>query len=604
MAKTVIGLDIGSWSIKAAVLESTLRGFTLVDVLEHHIPRGPSGETPPLSTGPAVRALLREVKAWDAIASAVPGKRVLVRELTLPFTDDKRIRSVLGFQLEDLLPFDLEDLVYDYYRVGNTEDGGAQLLCAAVERSWLTEYLRELQEADAAPKVLTLEALALPHLLTQLGGTAAGASVAMVNLGHATTSVSVIRDGVTQAIRTISGGGHHITVAIMKALDLDYGEAERLKHHAVRFDGAAVPGIEQAVLDKVAKIAWKALEPVIRDLRLTLHAYANQHSDGVGELVLFGGTSQIPGLEESLAAAIGLPTRRPDALGAAWSQAGARSNIAASSPAAVALALRFVGGNASDSLDFRQGDFAHESDYKAIRDRAGWLMLMAAVLVMAFFGRQYADYKGLEKNHAALVAQLSDYSSTVLGKDDTDFTHVLDTVKNPPEAEAEEVFPEVTAFKAFLQVTTAQDAVNAREPENPSGVAPGPRDAAPPSLGDEEGEEGMTADGVPLAPGDTPVAERDGRYKVELKQVQIDTKTAFVKGEANNIEAVEALTGELKRNPCFRAVETNDTTRISFGDRQDWLRFQLKIDIGCQKAVEEKPKEKPKADKPAAGGGE
>ncbi|MEZ4269115.1 MAG: pilus assembly protein PilM [Myxococcota bacterium] len=601
MAKTVIGLDVGSWSIKAAVLESTLRGFTLVDVREHHIPRGPSGEIAPLSTGPAVRAVLRDIKEWDAIASAVPGKRVLVRELTLPFTDDKRIRSILGFQLEDLLPFDLEDLVYDYYRVGNTEDGGAKLLCAAVERSWLTEHLRELEEADAAPKILTLETLAFPHLLNQLGGGTPSAAVAMVDLGHATTSVAVVRNGVTQAVRTISGGGHHITMAIMKALDLDYGEAERLKHHAVRFDGAGVAGIEQAVVDKVAKIAWKALEPVLRDLRLTLHAYANQHDEGVSELLVFGGTSQIPGIEESVSGALGLPTRRPDVIGAPWSQVPAGSTAAVSSPASVALALRFVGGGAADSLDFRQGDFAHESDYKAIRDRAGWLLLMAAVLVMAFFGRQYAHYKGLEKNHAALVAQLSDYSSTVLGKEDTDFEHVLDTVKNPLEAEAEEVFPEVSAFKAFLQVTTAQDAVNAREVGGQPGVAPGPRDPSPPGVGDDEE---ATADGVPLEPGDTPVPERESGYKVELKQVQIDTKTAFIKGEANNIEAVEAFTGELKRNVCFRAVETNDTTRISFGDRQDWLRFQLKIDIGCQKPVEEKPKEKPKADKPAAGGGE
>jgi type IV pilus assembly protein PilM len=600
MAKTVIGLDIGSWSIKAAVLESTLRGFTLVDVLEHHIPRGPSGETAPLSMGPAVRAVLRDVKAWDGIASAVPGKRALVRDLTLPFNDDKRIRSVLGFQLEDQLPFDLEDLVYDYYKIGPTEDGGARLLCAAIERSWLTEHLRELKEADAAPRILTLEALALPHLLSHLGGVPADASVAMVDIGHETTSVAVIHGGVTRAVRTISGGGHHITVAIMKALDLDYGEAERLKHHAVRFDGGAVAGVDKPVADKVAAIAWKAMEPVLRDLRLTLHAYTNQHADEVGELWVFGGTTQIPGLVEAVEDELGTPTRRPNVLAAPWSQAAVRSKVDASAPAAVALALRFVAGGSSAALDFRQGEFAHESDYKALRERAGWLMLMAAVLVLAFFGRQYIHYQGLERNHAALVAQLEEYSESVLGAKDPDFEHVLTKVKNPPEAEAEEVFPEVSAFKAFLLVTTAQDAVNARAAEERGGQAPGPRDAAPPALGDEEE---LDTGGVPLEPGDAPVPERESGYKVELKQVQVDTKTAFVKGEANNIEAVEAFTGALKQNPCFRAVETNDTTRISFGDRQDWLRFQLKIDIGCQKAVEEKPKDKPKVEKPAADGG-
>ena len=43
MAQTVIGLDVGTWSIKAAALESTLRGFSLVEVAEHHLPRGADG---------------------------------------------------------------------------------------------------------------------------------------------------------------------------------------------------------------------------------------------------------------------------------------------------------------------------------------------------------------------------------------------------------------------------------------------------------------------------------------------------------------------------------------------------------------------------------
>jgi hypothetical protein len=82
--------------------------------------------------------------------------------------------------------------------------------------------------------------------------------------------------------------------------------------------------------------------------------------------------------------------------------------------------------------------------------------------------------------------------------------------------------------------------------------------------------------------------EDSDRYQVELKQVQLDLKAGYIKGEANNIEAIEAFNAELKKRPCFMSVETSDTTRLSFGDREDWLRFQIRIDIDCSPEEDEK----------------
>ena len=104
MAQHVIGLDVGAWSIKAALIESTLRGFALVDFAEHHLPRDPAGRLVDENVSGAVRACLREFKDWDTVCTAFPGKKVMIRELELPFSDDKRIKSILGFQLEDQLP--------------------------------------------------------------------------------------------------------------------------------------------------------------------------------------------------------------------------------------------------------------------------------------------------------------------------------------------------------------------------------------------------------------------------------------------------------------------------------------------------------------------
>ena len=80
MAQTVIGLDIGSWSVKAAVLESTLRGFSLVEVAEHHLPRGTDGSLLGEDRTSSLKALMREVRAPEVFTTAVAGRHAMTRE--------------------------------------------------------------------------------------------------------------------------------------------------------------------------------------------------------------------------------------------------------------------------------------------------------------------------------------------------------------------------------------------------------------------------------------------------------------------------------------------------------------------------------------------
>ena len=204
MAQTVIGLDIGTWSIKAAVLESTLRGFSLVEVAEHHLPRGVDGNLLNEDRTSSLQALLRDVRPPEVVATAVAGRHAMTRELSLPFSDDKKIATVLGFELEELLPLDIDELVYDYEPLEQGPDG-ANLLCAAVDKGWFSDFLAELQAADIDPKVVTLDAMAYAHLLASLGDEEeVQGCVALVDVGHETTSVTVIQDGKVRTARTIA----------------------------------------------------------------------------------------------------------------------------------------------------------------------------------------------------------------------------------------------------------------------------------------------------------------------------------------------------------------------------------------------------------------
>ena len=119
-------------------MESTLRGFSLVEVAEHHLPRSTDGALLGDDRVSSLKALMREVRPPEVFATAVAGRHAMTRELSLPFSDDKKIATVLGFELEELLPLDIDELVYDYEPLESGPDG-ANLLCAAVDKAWFAD---------------------------------------------------------------------------------------------------------------------------------------------------------------------------------------------------------------------------------------------------------------------------------------------------------------------------------------------------------------------------------------------------------------------------------------------------------------------------------
>ncbi|PIE65530.1 MAG: hypothetical protein CSA24_02530, partial [Deltaproteobacteria bacterium] len=163
MAQRIIGLDVGSWSIKAAVLESSLRRAQLAAFVEHHIPSEPSGAPVEGGQEAAIASVLKSLDP-DALVAAVPGSSLLIRELRLPFSDDKRIAQVLGFELETVIPKPIDEVVYDYQVAREGEDG-TTLLCPAIDRGRLTEWLGMLKEAGGDPRFVTTTGLSAEHLV-------------------------------------------------------------------------------------------------------------------------------------------------------------------------------------------------------------------------------------------------------------------------------------------------------------------------------------------------------------------------------------------------------------------------------------------------------
>src|SRR5512134_932249 len=116
MAQRILGLDLGAHTVKAVLLESTFRGYAVLESARTVLPPGAAGAE---RHAAAVRALLAD-RGWrvDSAVVDLPGAGVSTTVVTLPFTDQKRIEQTVAFEVEGQIPFDLEEVAWDWQPLG------------------------------------------------------------------------------------------------------------------------------------------------------------------------------------------------------------------------------------------------------------------------------------------------------------------------------------------------------------------------------------------------------------------------------------------------------------------------------------------------------
>src|SRR5258708_307097 len=129
---TWLGIDIGSATVKAAVVRSTYRRTALARLAAADVA---SSGSPAAAVRDAVtRALEGEAQAVDAIAVAIDGSRAAIHRLTLPAAAQKQLADVLAYELEAQVPFDLASAVFDWKQLERGPDKDELSVVAAVAR--------------------------------------------------------------------------------------------------------------------------------------------------------------------------------------------------------------------------------------------------------------------------------------------------------------------------------------------------------------------------------------------------------------------------------------------------------------------------------------
>lgn len=368
--RNVLGLDLGSHSLKAVEFRQNLRNCEAVQL--RSLPRPAGAPLPELLERFAQLHRL----PTDHVVTALPGDQISSRRVKFPFGEKRKLAQAVPFAVEEELPFDLEDVVLEWTIVAGDRNQ-SDVLAITAPRTLVQNLLEEAKEAGCAPRTLEAEGLVLGNLCAvfDLPGRRL-----LVDLGHRKTSFCLLIDERPVAARTVAIGGAAITEAIAADRGLSIADAERAK---------CEEGVFGNSLDEVGPQTGKVLDRLARELVRTIGSMEEWLAGGaLEELTLFGGGALLERIDAFLTDRVGVPARRLP-----LPREGHGNDLVAGGPPilyapAIALGLRGT-AQARTEMNFRQDDFAVRMDVGRIVSQfklTGWLVAAVVLLGLASFG--------------------------------------------------------------------------------------------------------------------------------------------------------------------------------------------------------------------------
>jgi general secretion pathway protein L len=377
---------MGTTSIKAIEVDTA---FSRYEIHEYH----EQPVQPGVDRAQAAAALIRSLaKTPDRVVLSLSTRETTFRNLQLPTKDKKAIQAGIGFELEDELPFSLENAAFDYCVMQQSRQSSTIHVAATLKKR-IAAFLTELAAAGVECDLVTTEAWAYRGMMNRIlirdGAMPADGSIAfnsehngpvmLVHFGHTSTNLYVHHAGAPVIAREISWGGADLTAAIGRKyqIPLEQAELAKLDH------GFVIPASQmgEATQEQIelSKTLVEPLEDLFRDVRQVQLSCKSSTQKPPRMIYIAGGTALLPGLARLMEEELRIPVKALQSVsGVATSGVTYSEQTDAKFALATSLALCMVGPDRALTVNFRKGDFSKQGKAKEMNFSALTRPLLAA----------------------------------------------------------------------------------------------------------------------------------------------------------------------------------------------------------------------------------
>jgi type IV pilus assembly protein PilM len=207
-------------------------------------------------------------------------------------------REVIRWEAEQHVPFDIKSVELDFQILGDSGQGPLmQVLLVAAKRELVENKVGLLQDAGVNPVIIDIDAFALHNAFQHNYPDQQDGIIALVNVGHETTNVNILENGIPIVTRDIPFGSRRIREDLQRERGLTAEQAEDVLQAR-----ETVHELERFVESSTDEVA-------VGIERASAFLMTREDAASIGKIFLSGGGARIPGMADTLGRRMGVPTQ-------------------------------------------------------------------------------------------------------------------------------------------------------------------------------------------------------------------------------------------------------------------------------------------------------
>jgi len=303
------GVDISDSSLKWLSLKTAAHGWEVDRHLEIPLEGGvvEGGVVrDEKRLGAAIAQLHKEVGGGGFVHAALPEEVAYVFNMHVQDVHNReQVLNIIEFELEGRVPLKANQAVYDYDIVEmHPDENGAEVGVTVFPKDVVEGYVNAFLYSGLRLLSLEIEARSIARSVVSKENEDV---VLVADFGRARTGIAILKRGIPIFTSTVSVGGDAMTRVIVEKLGVDEHAADTFKN-----ENGIAPGGDAKVLEAMSGTAAALADEITRHFQYW-DTKRNEHGERVTpveKVILCGGSSNLKGLPEYIAARVHANTER------------------------------------------------------------------------------------------------------------------------------------------------------------------------------------------------------------------------------------------------------------------------------------------------------
>lgn len=298
----MIGIDIGSSTIKLCQVEKRAKGYHFISAIT--APNPLLGQQNVKQNAELVQTLKMMAGAAflasNHTVASIGSSQILARNFTLPRLNKTEIAGAVRFEAEQSISSDINAMYTDFQLLGDGADDKTDVLFIGVPKEEVERHLQVLDAAGLQTEVVDIDNIAMTNCYLAFDPNAAEESAIILDIGHSSTNISVIDEGMLRFIRNVDFGGKDVTNEIARSFGIAPAIAEKMKKR---------PDLWTACGLNIKSVLRKSTPDLLEAIHRSIdYCMSRKKLINLDKILLTGGTSSLHGLKKFMSEVFGVHT--------------------------------------------------------------------------------------------------------------------------------------------------------------------------------------------------------------------------------------------------------------------------------------------------------